>query len=233
MYRKKFLYLAPLAACAATAALIVPGAFAAGTSPRVTVRVEGLKHTLLAPTTVEAPATGSITKGGTPRGKCSTDSAAGALDVATHHRWGAHYSSSFGDIEVLSILGETHKFSSKYFWEIFVNNIAATKGACHIKLRKGQQLLFAAVPSALGSAESPTALTAPSHATSNVPFKVKVVWFNQLTHKAKPLAGAVVDGVKTNGFGLARITATHSGTLVLQATKKGFIRTAPVRVTVS
>jgi hypothetical protein len=229
MNQKKFLTAASLTACAATAALVVPGAIAASTSPPVTVRVEGLKHTLLAPKIVTAPATGSITKGGTPKGKCLMDSAAGALDVATHHRWGGSYSPSFGT-EVVSILGEKHAFTSKYFWEIFVNNVAATKGACAIRLRHGEQLLFAAV---LDTATvHPTALTAPSHATKGVPFQVKVVWFNG-KGRSRPLAGALVDGVKTNGLGTARITDTHRGTLVLQGTKKGYIRTAPVRVTVS
>ena len=47
--------------------------------PPVSVRVEGPTRTLLETKTVTAPSTGSITLGGTPKGQCPADSAAGAL----------------------------------------------------------------------------------------------------------------------------------------------------------
>ncbi len=59
-------------------------ALAAGTT--VSVRVEGLTRTLLA-TKVVHTHSGSITKGGTPSRRLSATTAAGALDVATRHRW--------------------------------------------------------------------------------------------------------------------------------------------------
>jgi hypothetical protein len=91
----------------------VPAVAAGGA--KVTVRVEGLSRTLLAPTTVKTH-TGSITTGGTPRGACPATSAAGALDVATHHRWGGTYNQTYRDLELTSILGETHTFTSPYYW---------------------------------------------------------------------------------------------------------------------
>ena len=135
---------ATVAAAAAGTAAAASLAFA-GTAP-ITVRVEGVKHELLPPTVVHEHA-GSLTRFGAPSGKCSDDSAAGALDSATHHNWQGTWESSFGDYEITSILGETHTFSSsKDYWEVFVNNIAAQTGACEIKLKPGEQILFAAVP---------------------------------------------------------------------------------------
>ena len=137
-----------LAGCGAVLALTLGStALAAGARPSastVTVRVEGLHRTLLNPTAVKTHA-GSLTRFGAPTGKCPDHSAAGALDGATHHRWKGIWESSFGDYEVTSILGETHAFSSKDFWEIFVNNVAAQTGACEIKLKPGERIVFAAV----------------------------------------------------------------------------------------
>ena len=61
-------------------------ALAAGSGPAVTVQIKSLNKTLLKPTT-EHGQTGWITKGGTPKGKCSGNSAAGALNAATHGKW--------------------------------------------------------------------------------------------------------------------------------------------------
>src|SRR4051812_39189617 len=95
-----------LAAGAALAVLVLlpPSLAVAGTAP-VTVRVEGLKRELLAPSAVKVH-TGSLTRFGAPSGKCPDTSAAGALDAATHHRWKGTWESSFGDYEITSILGE-------------------------------------------------------------------------------------------------------------------------------
>jgi hypothetical protein len=83
---------------------------------------------------------GSITKGGTPKGKCPGNSAAGALDAATHGKWSGKYFSSFSDIEVTSILGV--KAPGSDFWELVVNGKPASKGVCAVKLRPGEKLLF-------------------------------------------------------------------------------------------
>ncbi len=220
-----------IALCGAAALvglLVAVPAGAAGGGTTVTVRVEGLRQELLAPKAVKTHG-GWITKGGTPTGKCSARTAAGALDVATHHRWSATYSASLG-VEVTSILGETHPFTSHYYWSIWVDNRFAPAGVCGLTLRKGEQLLFAAVH--YPGNPFPLALNAPAHATSGKPFKVTVVWF-PAKGKAKPLAGARVDGALTNSHGIAKITPHKAGTLVLRATKAGYIRAAPVRVTVS
>lgn len=107
--------------------------------PTVTVQVKSLKQTLLRPTVVRGR-TGWITKGGTPRGKCSAASAAGALDAATHGRWTGQYYASVAGIFVSSILGV--KPSKPYYWSVFVNGRSSSTGICAIKLHRGQKLLF-------------------------------------------------------------------------------------------
>jgi hypothetical protein len=114
-------------------------ALAAGTGPSVTVQIKSTSKTLLKPTVVHGE-TGSVTKGGTPKGKCPGNSAAGALDAATHGKWTAKYFASLHDVFITSILGV--KPPGKDFWEIVVNGKPANTGACEIKLRAGQKLLF-------------------------------------------------------------------------------------------
>ena len=218
------LALTPAAALAATKKT-------GGTS--VTVRVEGLNRTLLAPTVVKAPKSGSITKGGTPKGQCAANSAAGALDVATRHHWSGKYASGLG-IELTRIFSETHLFSSKDYWSIWVGDGYAQHGLCSIKLHPGEQLLFAAVPGTFQG--SLLALKAPSSATTGSGFKVTVYSVNT-KGKRTPLAHAHVSGrgvnATTNGRGVATIDPGAAGMLTLQATHAGDIRSAPETVRVS
>ena len=78
-------------------------AFAASSGPAVTVQVKNGTKTLT--NSVVHGERGWITKDGTPKGKCSGDSAAGALDAATHGKWVGKYYSSYGDLIVTSIDG--------------------------------------------------------------------------------------------------------------------------------
>ena len=90
-------------------ALVAP----ANSGPQVVVEVKTKSKTLLKPTTTRGE-NGWVTKGGTPKGKCSGDSAAGALDAATHGRWTGKYYASVQGIFVTSILGV--KPSGKDYW---------------------------------------------------------------------------------------------------------------------
>ena len=114
-------------------------ALAAGTRPAVSVQVKSLTKTLLRPRTVHGEK-GWITKGGTPHGKCSGNSAAGALDAATHGKWTGKYYASVPGIFVTSILGV--KPTGSHFWSVFVNGRSSSTGICAIKLRAGERLLF-------------------------------------------------------------------------------------------
>jgi uncharacterized low-complexity protein len=114
-------------------------ALAAGSGPAVTVQIKSLNKTLLKPTT-EHGQTGSITKGGTPKGKCPGNTAAGALNAATHGKWSGKYYSSVGGIFVTSVLGV--KPTGNDYWSVYVNGKSSSKGICAIKLKSGQKLLF-------------------------------------------------------------------------------------------
>jgi hypothetical protein len=227
MNQKKFLAVVGLVAALAALIAAPAGAAAAGTT--VTVRVEGASRTLLGPKTIKTH-DGWITKGGTPVGQCPANSAAGALDVATKGRWGGKYSSGLG-VEVLSILSEKHSFTSRYFWGIWVNDRFAQLGACALKLRKGTQLLFGAIP-VTAAADNALLLRAPSHVTAGKAFTVKVTYLPQ-KGRAKPVAGARVGGAVTNSQGVATIPPKSKGPLFLRATKPSYIRSVFARVSVS
>jgi hypothetical protein len=136
MHRKTVLALIGAIAIAVLSTGAALAASSAG--PAVTVKVKTPTKTLL--NTTSSGETGSITKGGTPKGKCPGKSAAGALDAATHGKWRAKYSSSLGDVFITSILGV--KPGSHQFWKIIVDGKAASTGACEIKLHAGEKLLF-------------------------------------------------------------------------------------------
>lgn len=199
-----------------------PAASLAG-APAVSVRVEGLNRTLLAATTVR-PGTGSITRGGTPPGACPVASGAGALDAATHHNWKGTYSSGLG-IEVTSILGETHTFTSPYYWSLLVDNRYASTGVCGLKLHPGEQILLAAVPQK-GATKDPIVISAPSRAAVGHPFRVQV--FIQGAKGRTPLAGAVVAvGAKhgpTNRQGYISLAPSRAGRFTIVVSHRGDIR---------
>ena len=210
--------------------LALSGSAIAAGGTAVTVRVEGKARTLLGPKVVQTHA-GWITAGHVARGKCSARSGQGALDVATHHRWAGSFSNSLGSYFITTILGEADN-GPRYYWSIFINNRSASTGACEIKLHNGDQLLFAAAT----FPEYPIAIEAPSSAIIGHQFKVTIVWFDA-AGKRKPLAGARVTGNGVGGVtsanGIASLTAHKTGKLVLRATKKDYIRSAPVTIRIS
>lgn len=203
---------------------------ASGTT--VTVRIEGKSRTLLASTAVKTHS-GWITKGGAASGSCPATSAAGALDRATHHRWNGPFNTSFGDYLINSILG-VRESGKSYYWGIWIDDKYATTGACEINLHRGDRLLFAV--DSVAHHEHPIALTAPSHVAAGHAFSVTAVWFSD-SGAQTPLAGARVtaSGISavTDNQGVAHVTARHAGKLVLRATAKDYIRSAPVTVRVS
>jgi Domain of unknown function (DUF4430) len=125
-------------AIAVPAALGLKRSAARAVGPWVTVQVKTQTKTLLPAARVRGR-TGWITKGGTPRGKCSAASAAGALNVATHGHWTGKYYSGIG-IFISSIRGV--KPAGKEFWGVYVNGRFSQHGVCAITLRAGQRLLF-------------------------------------------------------------------------------------------
>jgi hypothetical protein len=206
---------------AALALAITAPALGAGSG--VTVRVEGLKHTLL-PATVAHTESGSITKAGAPKGACPGSDAIGYFDSATHHKWGGSFSSGLG-VEVTNVLGETHKFSAKgFYWGIWVNGTFASAGLCDLKLKPGDQLLLAPAP---GSGTTfPIILAAPATAKVGKPFTVKASYLKTAKGKAKTLSGVKVTdaAANTNTHGATTVTVAKPGRVTLTATLKGFVR---------
>jgi hypothetical protein len=229
MNHRKFLALA--AAVAAVVLAPTTAALAAG-APTVSVRVEGKTRTLLATKTVRTH-TGSITTNGAPAGACSATSAAGALDIATHHRWSGTFETSFNDFELFTVLGETWKFTSPNFWGVFVNNRFASAGICGTKLHNGDQLLFAADPSK--HQERLLGLSGPAKPKLGRSFSLKVVAFTA-AGVGKPIGGAHVHGSGVNGttnnHGVLKVTPKGAGSLTFHAEESGFIRAAALRVKV-
>jgi hypothetical protein len=189
---------------------------------KATVRVEGKTKTLLSTTTVQTHS-GSVKIAGR---SCASGSAV-AVALATHNAWAGKWF-SFG-FEVTKILGETDSYTStNSYWELFVDNVASQSGICDVALHPGEQILFAAVPAS--GTDYPLELSAPSHAGRSRAFTVTVKGFDA-EGKAKPLAGATVDGQRTGSHGTATITLTHAGKTTLTASAKGYIRAeAQVRI---
>jgi uncharacterized low-complexity protein len=117
---------------------VASAALAASAGPAVKVQVKTMSKTLR--TAVVHGETGWITRDGAPKGTCSRDSGAGALNVATHGRWAGKYYTSFKDYLVTSILGVKPKGSD--FWELLVNGKATSSGICHVTLRAHETILF-------------------------------------------------------------------------------------------
>jgi hypothetical protein len=233
---------APLAAGLAVAST----ALAAGSAPAVSVRVEGASKTLLQTRTVNAPTSGSITKGGTPAGTCPSDSAAGALNVATRGRWSGSYYTGLG-IDVSTILGTKLSYSKGSYWGFYVNDRLAPKGICDTKIVRGESLLFAPVP-AKGQAPKPIVVTAPKTVTAGKRFDLRAFVYTGKGNATKPLSSwheqwtfSMMHGAKpkvtrspTAPKGDLRFTVSGvtSGKLTFVVSAKGDIRSAATTVQV-
>ncbi len=233
MKLRRSLACARMGVAGAVVACGLIGAGSALASPAVSVRVEGLSRTLLPARTVHPPASGSITKGGTPAGTCPADTAAGALDAATRHRWGGTYSSGLG-IEVSNILGATYSFSRGSYWGFYVNDRFASKGICDTPLHTGDQYLFAAVP-AKGRTPLPLVVTAPRKVTVGTAFDVRTFVYTGKGNATRPVGGARFSGVTgtTNAKGVAMVTPHRTGRVSLVASRTGYVRSAAQTVAVS
>lgn len=217
--------LALVAVSTAPAAASGPEAGASG--PKVSVRIEGAKRTLLPSTTVRAPSSGWITKDGAPKGNCPADSAAGALNVATHGAWSGSWSKKYDNYLITKILGDTES-DKKAYWEILVNNVAANAGACGIKLHTGERLLFGAMPDT-GTGYS-LVIKTPRTATAGKPLTVTVDYIDG-KGAAKRLAGVIVRTsggatATTNSKGIVTLRPKYPGELTLHARKADYIRAA-------
>lgn len=217
--------LGGVAIAASAVSLGAAPAALAHTYPKVSVRVEGRSHTLLRNRVVTPNGRRVIRHGHSCAGNTLLD----PFNLAVKGRWSGPYYTGLG-FEPTRVLGETDSYSKSGHWyELFINNRAASAGLCGLKITRGQHVLLAAVPD-LGT-EFPTGITAPKSATAGARFTVHVVLYNA---KGKPhaLKGATVTGagvhVTTNAKGYATISTTRTGRRVFTAFKKGEIRSETV-----
>jgi len=219
------------------AGLALAGPALAATAPPVSVRIVG-GHRNLVNKTVNAPLKGWVTKGGTPKGACPEDSAAGALSVATHGEFNGTYYDGLG-IDVTSILGRLHNYDNGAYWGFYVNDHFASNGICATKLVAGKSFLFARVPDS-GNPPLPIVVKAPATVSAGTPFKVRTFVYPGKSSKETPVTspsfsfkegGATAS--LTNANGITKLTATTPGTLTLVVTAAGEIRTQRISVTVT
>jgi hypothetical protein len=184
----------------------------------VTVRVEGLTRTLLAPTTVTLES-------------CSALSALGALQDATHGDWNGSWSSSYKEYYVTSILGTNYSSTAPYYWAFWINDKPASLGACGVDPAKGSSILF--FPQYDGKSKSIVApnvlgISAPARALAGKPFSVLVTSYANSNGKASPALGALVSagGVSATAGsgGKASLTLSKTGNVEIKVTAAHSLR---------
>lgn len=201
--------LSQTVAAAATAHAALPAG--------VTVRVEGLKSTLLGPTLVTLTST-PVIKDGKSADSCPGTSALGALNDATRGAWSGSWSSSYKDYFVTGIEGVNYGATASYYWAFWDNNKPAAVGACGLDPKPGSSVLFfpeydgknksIVAPSVLGA-------SAPGIAVIGKPFTVTVASYANANGKRSVASGAkIVAAGKTT-------TTTASGTATLSLAKAG------------
>jgi hypothetical protein len=222
---------------AVASALHANDAAARISAPTVTVRIEGATTTLL-PTTTVHTRLGYVTRKGARRGACPRTSALGALQAATHGNWSGRWSAGSSDYFITTILGDTESGNTNY-WELLVNNVAASTGVCGVKLHSGEQLLFAAVSTRARG--YPLVVRVVSQPVARQPFAVQVAYYNA-RGVPEPLAGATVTAAsvsttrlhhprttaETDSSGMADLTVSRPQLIELGASKRGYVRAAQV-----
>ncbi|HTA05286.1 MAG TPA: hypothetical protein VK774_02890 [Solirubrobacteraceae bacterium] len=202
----------------------------------VTVRVEGISQTLLAPTTVTTNST-PVEKDGNKEHTCAGGSAAGALELATSGNWSGEWFNGFG-YSAEAILGELHAFEpgapANYFWSYWLDNKASSVGICEGELSSGESILF--FPECFSEEEpnpcppppNPLGIDAPQVVEAGVPFTASITSYANVSGAASPAAGATIAGggaeATTDGSGRATITLSSTGNQLLRVTAPNSVR---------
>jgi hypothetical protein len=211
---------------------LASAAYAAGPST-VIVRVEGINETLVAPSEVTTT-TARVIKDG--EHACPGTSAAGALQLATSGNWNGAWFNGLG-YSVETIGGESHQFeagaSANYFWSFWVDNKPANAGVCGTELEPGDSILF--FPDCFSESggcppsPNPLGIVAPATAVTGSPVTVTLTSYANATGAPSPAFGATVKGggasANTDASGNATLTFANSGTVTLQASAPGSVRT--------
>jgi Domain of unknown function (DUF4430) len=219
----------------ALALALVPADTHAAASPSkagatVTVRVEGSTRTLVPATAVALNAT-PVVKNGVAADSCSGESAAGALQLATHGDWAGTWSASYHSYFLASIEGLAFPSTGAEYWAFWVNDAPATLGICEYHPRAGDHLLF--FPDCYGKSCPKSAgvlgIAAAAIATVGKPFAVTVTAYSDAKGTPAPAAGASVSGggvsATTSAGGVAQLSFQRAGRFTLRASKHNAIRT--------
>jgi hypothetical protein len=181
----------------------------------VTVRIEG-ETAQLAATTVDPPATGVFGPN-----DCPWDSAGGAIQLATGGNWD-------GGPFVSTILGETHSYAARDWWQFWMNRSAASVGVCAQPIDPGDEILM------IVQRDDPTfqptvfplfVTAAPASVERGAPAQVTIaehVVDVAGTTTPRPAAGATVAGggatAVTGADGRATLTFPQAGSVDVRAT---------------
>ncbi len=229
---------ASLAVGGALALVALGGSLAAGSLaagppngpvPDVTVRVEGLSKTLLAPTTVTLRR-GAVTKGVASE-SCSALSALGALDDATHGGWGGSWSKSYKQYFLTAILGQSYASTASYYWAFWLDNKPAPVGACEVDPAKGSSILF--FPEYDGKSKTIHApnvlgISAPAGTLVGKPVTLLVTSYANANGKPTPAVGATVtagsERTTAKAGGKATVTLSKPGKVEIRVTAAGSLR---------
>jgi len=228
-------------------AVLAPSAWAAGEPSTVSVRVQGLEGATLVPQTQVTTTTVPISAAGNT---CSGTSAGGALYDAVHANWVVKYD-TFG-YEIDGIAGlDFPAFSAESppdaYWSFWLNSVPASEGACGVELHQGDDIVFFAQCSAIGS-DCPSA-TAPQHFLTLTPpsatvlqagTPVSVSVASLSTESGSPEgtlpAGVTVSAgalsVTPNAQGVATLVLPAAGSYTLQAHAPNAVVSDPYSVCV-
>jgi hypothetical protein len=219
--------------CVALTLLTTAPAVLAVGPATVTVRVEGLTETKLAPTQVTTT-TAPVVKDGNPEHACPGTNALGALQLATNGNWGGPWNGEFKQYEIYSIEGETHLFEksapANYFWAFWLDEKEASLGACEAQLQPGDRVLF--FPSCFGAAcppaPGPLGIEAPAGANVGEAIQVTVKKYSP-KGEASPAARASLTGAAapatTDAGGHATLTFASAGQISLRVSAPESVRT--------
>jgi hypothetical protein len=211
-----------LLAVASLALLALP-AFAAAPA-NVTVRVEGLTHTLL-PATPVTTTTAPVQKDG--EHSCPGTSAAGALQDATAGNWSGPWFEGLG-YSAEAIEGESYAFNpasnANYYWTLWVDGHEASTGLCGTELSDGESVLLfvECFGSECPTPGNPLSIQLPASASVGEPVTVTVDSLHNPDGAVTPAIGASVVGggviASTDANGHATMAFAGAGTYTLQAT---------------
>jgi len=221
-----------VAACVATAVASAAPAHPAVIAPSagVTVRIEGPHSTLLPATTVSLSA-GTIAKDGIASDTCSSQSAAGALELATRGDWTGTWSATYSAYFLSAIDGVSFPGTGSQYWAFWVNGAPASQGICGIDPKPGDSILF--FPDCYGKGCPKSAgvlgIKAPAIAVAGRPITVTVTAYSDASGAPSPARGVTVAGggvrAKTAADGTAQITFAKPGRFTLHVSAPHAIRT--------